>query len=53
MSEIINNSAQRKEMLKLLILQLHHIEAPEIVRKRISDLFQCMQDNPRWGNPLS
>ncbi len=45
MSEIINNSAQRKEMLKHLILQLHHNEAPEIVRKRITELLQSIPYN--------
>ena len=42
MSEIINNSKKRKELLKHLILQLHSGEAPEIVRKRLIDLLQSV-----------
>jgi hypothetical protein len=34
MSELINNSQKRKELLKHMILQLHAGEAPDLVRKR-------------------
>ncbi|MEE4310331.1 MAG: DUF438 domain-containing protein [candidate division KSB1 bacterium] len=35
MSEFINNSKDRKELLKHMILQLHQGEAPESVRKQL------------------
>ncbi len=35
MSELINNAAKRKELLKHMILQLHKGEAPEEVRKQL------------------
>ncbi|NOZ61341.1 MAG: DUF438 domain-containing protein [Calditrichaeota bacterium] len=35
MSELINNSKKRKELLKHMILQLHKGEAPEVVRKQL------------------
>ena len=35
MSEFINNSQKRKELLKHMILQLHKGEAPEVVRKQL------------------
>ena len=38
MSEIINNSQQRKELLKHMILQLHQGEAPDLVRNRLVQL---------------
>jgi uncharacterized protein len=38
MSEIINNSAKRKELLKHMILQLHGGEAPELVKKRLAEI---------------
>jgi uncharacterized protein len=40
MSEYLNNSRDRKELLKHLILQLHKGEAPEIVRKRLTEVLQ-------------
>src|ERR1039457_4721123 len=40
MSELLNNSGQRKELLKHMILQLHEGIAPEEVKKRIVDLLQ-------------
>lgn len=40
MSELINNSQHRKELLKHLILQLHKGEAPEIVRQRLVELLR-------------
>jgi DUF438 domain-containing protein len=38
MSEIINNSEKRKELLKHMILQLHSGEAPELVKNRLAKL---------------
>jgi hypothetical protein len=38
MSEIINNSFKRKELLKHMILQLHNGEAPDLVKKRLAEL---------------
>ena len=38
MSEIINNSEKRKELLKHMILQLHSGEAPELVKNRLASL---------------
>ena len=35
MSELINNSEKRKELLKHMILQLHQGEAPGEVRNRL------------------
>ncbi len=40
MSELINNSAQRKELLKHMILQLHGGEAPEAVRQQLLNLLK-------------
>lgn len=40
MSELINNSQKRKELLKHMILQLHQGEAPDLVRKRLVELLQ-------------
>jgi uncharacterized protein len=40
MSEIINNSQRRKELLKHMILQLHQGEAPDLVRKRLEELLK-------------
>ncbi|NJK98106.1 MAG: DUF438 domain-containing protein [Bacteroidales bacterium] len=40
MSEIINNSQRRKELLKHMILQLHQGEAPELVRKRLVEVLK-------------
>jgi DUF438 domain-containing protein len=42
MSELINNSQKRKELLKHMILQLHKGEAPDIVRNRLVDLLQSI-----------
>lgn len=42
MSEIINNSQKRKELLKHLILQLHSGEAPEMVRGRLIELLKSV-----------
>ncbi|MBM3404459.1 MAG: DUF438 domain-containing protein [Bacteroidetes bacterium] len=38
MSELINNSKERKELLKHMILQLHEGVAPEDVKKRLAEL---------------
>lgn len=40
MSELINNSQKRKELLKHMILQLHNGEAPDLVRKRLVELLR-------------
>lgn len=42
MSELINNSEKRKELLKHMILQLHSGEAPEEVRKRLQELLKSI-----------
>jgi uncharacterized protein len=42
MSELINNSQKRKELLKHMILQLHEGEAPELVRKRLVELLKSI-----------
>ena len=38
MSDLINNSRERKELLKHMILQLHEGVAPEEIKKRLIDL---------------
>ena len=38
MSELINNSSERKGLLKHMILELHEGRAPEEVRKRLMEL---------------
>lgn len=45
MSELINNSRNRREMLKHLILELHKGEAPDIVRKRLIELLRNIPYN--------
>ena len=45
MSEIINNSEKRKELLKHLILQLHKNEAPEVVKNRLVELLRSIPYN--------
>ena len=42
MSEIINNSQKRKELLKHMILQLHSGEAPDQVRSRLVELLRSI-----------
>lgn len=42
MSELINNSQQRKELLKHMILELHEGQAPEQVRKRLTELLKSI-----------
>ena len=38
MSEIINNSSQRKELLRHLLLRLHEGENPEVLRQRLIEV---------------
>jgi len=40
MSEMINDSRQRKELLKHMILQLHKGVAPREIRKRLAEMMQ-------------
>ncbi|MFA5973527.1 MAG: DUF438 domain-containing protein [Lentimicrobiaceae bacterium] len=40
MSELINNSENRKELLKHMILQLHKGEAPETVKAQLTNLLK-------------
>lgn len=40
MSELINNSENRKELLKHMILQLHQGEAPEAVKAQLTNLLK-------------
>ncbi len=40
MSELINNSQKRRELLKHMILQLHKGEAPDMVRTRLVSLLK-------------
>lgn len=40
MSELINNSKNRKELLKHMILQLHKGEAPETVKTQLTNLLK-------------
>ncbi|MDD2306775.1 MAG: DUF438 domain-containing protein [Prolixibacteraceae bacterium] len=42
MSELINNSQKRKELLKHMILQLHEGEAPGLVRKRLVEVLKSI-----------
>ena len=45
MSEIINNSAQRKEMLRHLLLRLHEGENPEALRNRLVEVLKAIPYN--------
>lgn len=45
MSELINNSQKRKELLKHLILQLHNNEAPDVVKNRLVALLKSVPYN--------
>ena len=45
MSELINNSEKRKDLLKHLILQLHSGEAPEQVKERLIQLLNSIPYN--------
>jgi len=42
MSELINNSQEKRELLKHMILQLHEGEAPDLVRKRLVDVLRSV-----------
>lgn len=42
MSELINNSQRRKDLLKHMILQLHNGEAPDLVRNRLVELLKSI-----------
>ena len=42
MSELTNNTQKRKGLLKHMILQLHQGEAPEMVRKRLTELLRSI-----------
>ncbi|HBK30156.1 MAG TPA: DUF438 domain-containing protein, partial [Porphyromonadaceae bacterium] len=45
MSEIIQNSSQRKEMLRHLLLRLHEGEAPDVLRKRLIEVLRSIPYN--------
>lgn len=42
MSELINNTEKKKELLKHMILQIHKGEAPEMVRKRMIEIMSSI-----------
>lgn len=45
MSEFINNSSQRKEMLRHLLLRLHEGDNPEVLRQRLIEVLQNIPYN--------
>lgn len=45
MSEFINNSTQRKEMLRHLLLRLHEGDNPEILRQRLIEVLKSIPYN--------
>ncbi len=45
MSEFINNSSQRKEMLRHLILQLHKGDNPEVLRRQLIERLRSIPYN--------
>ncbi len=45
MSEIINNSSQRKELLRHLLLRLHEGESPEFLRQRLIEALRNIPYN--------
>ncbi|MDO5522487.1 MAG: DUF438 domain-containing protein [Bacteroidia bacterium] len=45
MSEIINNSSQRKELLRHLLLRLHEGENPEVLRQRLIEVLRNIPYN--------
>jgi len=45
MSEYINNSSQRKELLKHMLLELHKGEAPAQVQERVKSLLKQIPYN--------
>jgi len=45
MSEFINNSSKRKELLKHMLVELHQGEAPELVKTRLKELLKSIPYN--------
>lgn len=45
MSELINNSSDKRALLKHMILELHKGEAPETVKKRLKELLKSIPYN--------
>lgn len=45
MSEIINNSTQRKELLRHLLLRLHEGENPDVLRQRLIEVLSSIPYN--------
>ncbi|WP_298646798.1 DUF438 domain-containing protein [uncultured Proteiniphilum sp.] len=45
MSEIINNSLQRKELLRHLLLRLHEGDNPEVLRQRLIEVLRTIPYN--------
>lgn len=45
MSELINNSSQRKELLRHLLLRLHEGENPEVLRQRLIEVLRNIPYN--------
>lgn len=45
MSEIINNSSQRKELLRHLLLRLHEGDSPEVLRQRLIEVLRTIPYN--------
>lgn len=45
MSEFLNNSSQRKEMLRHLLLRLHEGDNPEVLRQRLIEVLQNIPYN--------
>lgn len=45
MSEYINNSSQRKELLRHLLIRLHEGENPEVLRQRLIEVFKGIPYN--------
>jgi uncharacterized protein len=42
MTELINNTGKRKDLLKHMILQIHNGEAPDLVRNRLVELLKSI-----------
>ena len=45
MSEVINNSSQRKELLRHLLLRLHEGESPDVLRQRLIEVLRHIPYN--------
>ena len=45
MSELINNSTQRKETLRHLLLRLHEGDNPEVLRRRLIEVLKSIPYN--------